>query len=172
LLSFKDRKEISRALRSEEVEADSSPWDPSGLADEAVERVRAAYQSDGYFKVRVDASTVPSARVAAARYDVVVRVVEQGKRYRLGDLHLVHTSVFPEVQLREFFPIQRGEIFSREKIAKGLEELRRVYGASGFVNYTGVPNTKFDEANDTVDLVVDIDGPSFPLGQPARRWDA
>jgi outer membrane protein assembly factor BamA len=157
LLSSEDRREISRALRSEEVEADSSPWDPSGLADEAAERVRAAYQNDGYFKVQVDARLVPVTRETAAKYDVLVQVSEEGKQYRLGNLYFLHMKAFPESQLRDLFPIERGEIFSREKIAKGLEKLRRVYGDNGYINYTGVPNTEFDETNNTIDLGVDVD---------------
>ena len=167
LLSPADRQEISRALRDENVAANPSQWDPSGMADEAADLVRAAYQNHGYFKAQVDAKTVPVGAGIAATYDVVVQALEEGRRYRLGDLRVVDMKAFPESRLRDLFPIQRGVIFSRETIAGGLENLRRLYGSEGYVNFAAVPNTEFDETQASINLLVDIDeGASFPLGQP------
>ena len=59
--------------------------------------------------------------------------------------------------LRSLFPIKDGDIFSREKIAKGLENLRKAYGEAGYINFTSVPDTKFDDAKKTVDLNIDVD---------------
>ena len=50
-----------------------------------------------------------------------------------------------------------GDIFSREKIAKGLENLRKAYGEAGYINFTSVPDTKFDDEKKIVDLVIDVD---------------
>jgi outer membrane protein insertion porin family len=55
------------------------------------------------------------------------------------------------------FPIKDGGIFSREKITKGLENLRKAYGEHGYINYTGVPVTTFDEETKLANLNVDID---------------
>jgi outer membrane protein insertion porin family len=43
--------------------------------------------------------------------------------------------------LRHLFPIKDGDIISREKIGKGLENLRKVYGQFGYINFTSVPDT-------------------------------
>ena len=45
-----------------------------------------------------------------------------------------------------------GDIFSREKVAKGLENLRKAYGEYGYINFTSVPDTKFDEEKKLVFL--------------------
>lgn len=156
LLSSGNRLEISRILRNEKADAGSSLSEPSGLADEAAERVRLAYQDDGYFKAEVDAKPVPVAG-EAARFDVVVEVRVEGKQYRFGDLRFVHVKAFPEPQLRDLFSLQRDEVFSRQKIVKGLENLRRLYGSEGYMNFTAVPNIEFDEARARVNLQVDID---------------
>lgn len=129
----------------------------TGLADEATERVRAAYQNAGYFKADVSAKALPVAKTPKPRYDIEIDVLEPGKQYRLGDFHFLHATVFPEQQLRDLFPQQRGEIFSREKVAKGLEGLRDLYGSQGYVNFTAVPNPVFDESNASVGLEIDID---------------
>jgi outer membrane protein insertion porin family len=136
--------------------ADSSQGNFSYVADEAAERVRMAYLNHGHFKAQVDAQRVPIAG-RTAMYDVVVSVVEEGKQYRLGDLRIVDMKAFPEPQLRDLFPIQRGEIFSRQKVAKGLENLRKLYGSEGYINFTSLPNPVFDEALARVNLQVDTD---------------
>jgi len=66
--------------------------------------------------------------------------------------------------LRTLFPIKNGEIFSRERVAVGLENLRKLYGQFGYINYTGVPNTTFDDEKKLAFLEVDIDeGKQFYL---------
>jgi outer membrane protein assembly factor BamA len=157
LLSSEDRREISQTLRNEEAEGDSAQRSLSGLADEAAERVRAVYQNRGYFMAQAEANEVPVVAENAARYDVVVRVLEEGKQYRLGDMHFIHVKAFPDSQLRELFPEKRGEIFSKEQIAKGLENLRHLYGSAGYVNFTSVPSTEIDDEHASIDLQVDID---------------
>lgn len=165
LLSAKDQEEISAASGDAEVIGELSKENLADAADEVAERVRAFYQNNGYFKVQVvgKALRVPDDRLR--EYDILVRVVNQGEQYRLRDLTFVNATVFPEVQMRDLFPVQRGEIFSREKIAKGLEELRRLYGAQGYINYTGVPSTQFDDDTPTADLTIDVDqGKRFRWG--------
>jgi outer membrane translocation and assembly module TamA len=59
-----------------------------------------------------------------------------------------------------------GEIFNREKIAHGLENLRILYGKKGYVNFSVVPQTTIDEASDTISLLMDLDaGSAFHLGK-------
>jgi outer membrane protein insertion porin family len=55
------------------------------------------------------------------------------------------------------FPLKDGDVFSREKIAKGLENLRKAYGQYGYINYTGVPQTVFDDEKKLANLEIDID---------------
>jgi hemolysin activation/secretion protein len=161
LLPPQARQEITDALRAE---TSSISGDMTGVAEEAAERVRAAYQNEGYFKVEVTEKAVPVAEDSAGRYDIAIKVLVEGKQYRLGDLRLINMTAFSEPELRDVFPIQRGEIFSREKIAKGLEELRRVYGREGYINFTAVPDTKFDESNTSINLEIDVDeGKQFRL---------
>jgi outer membrane translocation and assembly module TamA len=163
-LSPQARREITKALRDETVYAGSVSADMTRSADEASERVRSAYQDDGYFKAQVAAKAVPVTEEASSRYDVVVKVLEEGQQYRLGELRFTHMTAFPEQPLRDLFLIQRGEVFSREKIAKGLEKLRQLYGSEGYFNFASVPNTVFDENTANIDLEINVDeGKQFRL---------
>ena len=130
---------------------------PSGLETRT-------YQNQGYFKVQVSARAVPVAEDAGEHYDVVIKVLEEGQQYRMADLRIINMTVFPEEQLRDLFPISRGEIFSKEQAAKGLEELRRLYGSQGYLNFTAVPNTVIDDDDLSIGLEVDVDeGKQFRL---------
>jgi hypothetical protein len=157
LLPAQTRKQIVSAVRAQRIPAGSIAADASGLAEEVSERVRAAYQDDGYFKVQVSAKAVAVAKSPKPRYDIEIDVLEEGKQYRLGDLRVIHMTAFPEQQLRDLFPVQRGEIFSREKIGKGLEGLRDLYGSQGYINFTAVPNTVFEQSNACIGLEIDVD---------------
>jgi len=51
-------------------------------------------------------------------------------------------------------------------MAKGLDDLRRAYGNIGYVNFTAVPETRFDDAKGLISLVVNLDtGKQFRVGR-------
>ena len=57
-------------------------------------------------------------------------------------------------------PIQPGDVFSRSKIAQGLENLRSLYASHGYVNFVCIPNTTFED--ETARAYLDIDGSEGP----------
>jgi outer membrane protein insertion porin family len=59
--------------------------------------------------------------------------------------------------LRNLFPIKDGDIFSKEKVAKGLENLRKAYGELGYINFTSVPETRFEDDKKLIFLDIDVD---------------
>jgi outer membrane protein assembly factor BamA len=167
-LSDDTRDSIQTALLDGDASPESLKVNLADVAEEGAQRVRAAYQDEGYFKVEVDAKAVPVADDLQKRYDIVIQVLHQGEQYWLRDLHFEHMRAFSETELRNAFPIQRGEIFSREKIAKGLENLRQLYVSQGYLNFVTVPTTHVDDVSGTIDLDVDVDeGKQFKL----RRID-
>jgi outer membrane protein insertion porin family len=50
-----------------------------------------------------------------------------------------------------------GEIFNADMVRKGIEDLRKVYGALGYINFTSVPDTSIDEEHKLITLKIDID---------------
>ena len=142
-------------------------YDASKL-DEDTERVRAEYQNRGYFKVLVQQPqtkmrdtgggiSIPWIHGKGKAVDITMPV-EEGDRYRLGSITFSGNKHIPNsAALRTMFPIRDGDIFSREKIAKGLENLRKAYGQGGYINFTSVPNTTFDEDKKLVNLEIDVD---------------
>ena len=138
--------------------------------NEDVERVRAEYQNLGYFKVLVeDPKTnihdtghygfhIPLIQKGPGKAVDITMPIEEGDRYRLASITFKNNKAVQDQRaLRSLFPIKDGDIFSREKVAKGLENLRKAYGQLGYINFTPVPDTKFDDEKKLIFLDVDVD---------------
>jgi outer membrane protein insertion porin family len=138
--------------------------------EEDTERVRAEYQNRGYFKANVsDPKTeihdtghkgphVPLIQSGPGKAVDITMPVEEGDKYRLGKITFKNNKAITNVAaLRSLFPLKDGDLFARDKIAKGLEAMRKAYGEYGYINYTSVPNTTFDDDKKLAFLEIDID---------------
>jgi outer membrane protein assembly factor BamA len=136
-LSTEDQNFVIREIKSHKY--------TSTDLDEIAERIRFAMQARGYFKVLVrdPVFTVVSEDTRGRIVDVMV-AIEEGRIYRLGKIGFSNTFVFTSAELREQFLMTDGEIFNREKVANGLENLRTLYGKKGYVNFSAVPQTTID----------------------------
>jgi outer membrane protein insertion porin family len=138
--------------------------------DEDTERVRVEYQNRGYFKVLVqDPKTtihdtghtglhIPLLQKGPGKAVDITMPIEEGDRYQLGEITFKgNKTIRNNKALRSLFPIKDGDIFSREKVGKGLDNLRKAYTQFGYINFTSIPNTTFDEDKKLVNLDIDID---------------
>jgi len=138
--------------------------------EEDTERVRAEFQNRGYFKcwltnpkteIHDTGHTgfhIPGLQPGLGKSVDITMPIEEGERYRLGAITFKNNKAIPNAAaLRSLFPMKDGDVFSREKVGKGLENLRKAYGEAGYINFTSVPDTKFDDEKKTVDLTIDVD---------------
>jgi outer membrane protein insertion porin family len=138
--------------------------------EEDTERVRAEFQNRGYFKVLVDQPKteihdtghtgfhLPLLQSGVGKAVDITIPIEEGDRYHLGTITFKNNKAIPNsAALRNLFPMKDGDIFSREKIAKGLENLRKAYGVAGYINFTSIPDTKFDDEKHIANLEIDVD---------------
>jgi len=164
VLSAQERHELERNIRQDGLKFGA---DQSRIADVAEERVREAFQDEGYFKVKVSAAAEPVDHNALNRqFDIVIKVLDCGEQYRLREIRFTNAKAFSEAELLKLIPVQPGEIFSRAKIRKGLEALHQQYDSAGYVNFTFLPNTEFDDARAGVRLDIEVDeGKLFRWGE-------
>jgi outer membrane protein insertion porin family len=138
--------------------------------EEDTERVRAEFQNRGYFKVLVDEPKteihdtghtglhIPLLQSGLGKAVDITMPIQEGDRYRLGTITFKNNkAISNNAALRSLFPMKDGDIFSREKVAKGLENLRKAYGEAGYINFTSVPDTKFDDEKKIVNMEIDVD---------------
>ena len=100
----------------------------------------------------------------------IVVPVTEGKIYRVGELKVEGNSIFSEQQILGYVGLQKGEIADGKRLRKALyEDLKKVYGASGFVLYDAElePDLKDNPANakeGIIDVKITIDeGKQFRL---------
>jgi len=137
-----------------------------GVVEEALERVRAGWQNHGYFQVEVSGEDKVLAKTETEVRIALFVHVDEGAKYRLGGIKFKNNKLLSDsAKLRDLFPIKDGDIFGREKIAEGLENLRKESGDQGYINFTGVPSTTFDEEKKLAHLEIDVDeGKRFTVG--------
>jgi outer membrane protein insertion porin family len=152
-MPISDQEEIAASIKRQRY-----AHSLDGVVDELLERVRVGWQNRGYFKVEVSGDAKTLATSAVSIQLALFVHVEENAQYRLGGITFKNNKILSSsAALRDVFPIKDGEIFSREKIAEGLENLRKAYGQYGFINYTGVPSTTFDDEKKQVNLEIDAD---------------
>jgi outer membrane protein insertion porin family len=147
----------------------SRTYDATKL-EEDTERVRNEYQNRGYFKALVNdpktqihdtghkGTHVPLLQSGAGKAVDITMPIEEGDRYTLGGITFKNNKAVQNLKaLRAIFPIKDGDIFSKEKIGKGLENLRKAYGELGYINFTALPDTRFDDDKKLIFLDIDLD---------------
>ena len=138
--------------------------------DEDTERVRNEYQNRGYFKPIIDQPKtqihdtghtgfhIPLLQSGPGKSVDITMQIEEGERYTLGGITFKKNKAVQNTKaLRNLFPIKDGDIFSKEKVAKGLENLRKAYGELGYINFTSIPDTRFDDDKKQIFLDIDVD---------------
>jgi outer membrane protein insertion porin family len=142
-------------------------FDASKL-DEDTERVRQAYRDRGYFKAQTSEPTTHvrdagglnpfTLRPSKGKRIDILMPVEEGERYKLAGITFTGNAHVPNVKaLRAVFTEKDGDWFNATQFSKGLDNLRKQYGALGYINMVGNPAPKIDDANKTITLNIDID---------------
>ncbi len=142
-------------------------FDASKL-EEDTERVRQAYRDKGYANAAVEE---PKTQIRdqgglnwftfrpnkGKRIDILLPI-EEGDRYRLGTITFSGNKfVTNEKALRATFPIKDGDWFNATDIGKGLDNLKKAYGQSGYINVGAIPHLSYDDQKHTVSMNIDID---------------
>ncbi len=100
----------------------------------------------------------------------IIVPVTEGKIFRVGELKVEGNSIFSEEQILGYIGLKKGEIANGKRLQEAVyEDLKKVYGSSGFVNYNAEfePEFKDNPANPNegiVDIKINIDeGRQFRL---------
>ncbi len=146
-------------------------YDSTKLEEDS-ERIRQMYQSRGYFQARVTnhkeqvydvyghGIKIPliNPKRTGKRVDVTM-VVREGDKYYLRNFQFVGMKLFrtPDLIERQVFRMAAGDVFSTEKLQKGLDDLRKLYGNFGYIDFVPSPDPEVVPGKDQVDLTVDVD---------------
>ena len=140
--------------------------------DEDKERVVQAYRDHGYFTAKTLDETVKIIprggrgwRFPIVKpdnqgiYADIAIPVEEGRLYHLRNMNFIGVKLFrtPEVLMKPLFGMTTGDVFSTEKLRKGIENMRKFYGKFGYIDF--VPEPSFDVVpdSDQIDLTLTAD---------------
>ena len=178
-VSEAERAVLAEGIKNTDFVTSSAAHDD--WANEAAEvAIRGALQDKGFFKVFAQ-STPYLVRAEEHELHYVLRVdIESGPQYRLGDVLYVNKDdsslAFSETLLRQQLELRRGDLFDVSKVRGALENLTRLYSAKGYVDMVAEPETRIDNADSRIDLVLKIDeGKSYRISEielPALRTEA
>ncbi len=140
--------------------------------EEDQERVRQAYMDKGYFTAKVVDHTVNIHDVGGTGFRLplikpnrpgknadISLTVEEGRQYRLNKINFQGVKLFrtPETLMTPLFQMKEGDIFSTAKLRKGLENLRKLYGEFGYMDFVAEPAFDPIPNSNKIDLTLSFD---------------
>ncbi|HKS74458.1 MAG TPA: POTRA domain-containing protein [Terriglobales bacterium] len=134
-------------------------------SDELQERVRALFQDEGYFYV--DVKSFHIVQVDPLKTPKLVKLeaeVNEGQQVRVNEINFTGNHHFSSDKLRAAFSLKAGDVFDRSLIAGGLQGVRKIYVAEGFLDMVMIPDTK--NVGRGVNLAVEVqEGPQYHMDQ-------
>ncbi|MBL8230583.1 MAG: outer membrane protein assembly factor BamA [Bryobacterales bacterium] len=160
---------IPRSILFENIFAKS--YDSTKL-EEDKDRTRVYYQEKGYFTARVLEHQSTIRDVGGGKFRVPLFYMnkpgkradlkiflEEGRQYKLNKINFVGMKLFrtPDSLMRPLFQMGEGDIFSTAKLRKGLEQMRKLYGQFGYIDFVPEPSFDVIPNSDKLDLTLNVD---------------
>jgi len=119
--------------------------------EEDAERVSDFYRDRGYIRAQVGD---PEVKVLGDSDDKKTRWIElrvpvqEGNRYLVKSFDVAGNKVVKSDALKPLFKLEQGKFYSQKLVRKGFQKAQEIYGAGGYMEFTGYPDYKFsDEPN-------------------------
>ena len=140
--------------------------------EEDQERIEMFYRDNGYFQARVVDHSVNIVDTGGGKFKLpliwtnkpgkaanINITIEEGRLYKLNSINFVGVKLFrtPETLMRPVFQMQQGDIFSTAKLRKGFEDLRKLYGQFGYIDFVAEPDIEPVPGTDKIDLTLNFD---------------
>jgi outer membrane protein insertion porin family len=139
--------------------------------EEDKERVRQAYQDKGYFNATTLDETVTVVprggrgwRLPLIKmnnpgiYADITLPVQEGRLYHLHEAKFMGVKLFREpTVLLNLFGMRPGDTFSTDKLRKGIENMRKLYGQFGYIDFVPEPSFDVIPNTDQIDLTLTAD---------------
>jgi outer membrane protein insertion porin family len=78
-------------------------------------------------------------------------------QYRIGDITIVGARQFNPAMIELILGLTSGEVYNESQLRKGFENLKKLYGTRGYLNFTPTPVQDIDEQKKVINLTINID---------------
>jgi outer membrane protein insertion porin family len=75
----------------------------------------------------------------------------------IAGIKVIGARAFNEAQIKLSLGLVPGQVYNEDQLRMGFENLKRIYGTRGYVNFTAEPRFDFDEQQKVVNLTIEID---------------
>jgi outer membrane protein assembly factor BamA len=134
-------------------------------SDELEARVTSLFRDEGYFGVDLKSlETKPTDPLGVPKPVILEADLTEGPLYKLADIQFVDNHAFSAAKLRAVFPLKKGDLFKREKIAEGLQGIRKLYAPRGFRDLVFVPDTQSSDSTVILTITM-IEGTQYHMGK-------
>jgi outer membrane translocation and assembly module TamA len=167
------REEITRAVAKQALYEDPEHTWLGELEEVTVE---GTLRNLGYFRAVAKAKAeLIDTQSGRPNYSITLHI-EEGKQYRLGAIDFVDEDdraprEFSQAELRARIHLEQGQILNVSRIREGMEEIRRLYLAKGYVDFTMEPDVDYHEVEGTLEITMRIDKEQqYRIGKIVILW--
>jgi outer membrane protein insertion porin family len=161
---------IPRSIIAENLFAKT--YDSTKLDEDEQAGIVQFYQKNGYFLAHITGQSAEIVDVGGGRFRLplirpgrpgksanITISLEEGRQYHLNKINFVGVKQFrePDVLMRQVFQMKEGDVFSTEKLQKGFDSLRKLYGTFGYINFVADPDPEPIPNTDKIDLTLTFD---------------
>jgi outer membrane protein insertion porin family len=124
--------------------------------------LKAFYKEHGYMQVQVGEpvtrifegprGSIPFMRKTRQQFYVEIPIVA-GDQFRLGKLELQNCGMFDCEKLATLFGLKKGDVVNFKQIKDTLEQMKKLYGNAGYINWSYLPEQNMNPQNKTMDLI-------------------
>lgn len=146
-------------------------YNPAALAED-LDKVRDVYREAGYKNVVIGepriqvVSNNPDAPVDEQRRRLAITIpVEEGNRWKFGDVHIEGNEIFDEAPLLSAFQYRPGEWLRSDRIQEGVEAVQEIYQNTGYIQARVEPEL-IEVSDEVADVIVHVnEGEQFRVGR-------
>ena len=99
---------------------------------------------------------IPFWRKTLDRYHITIQI-EENEQYRVGDVRITGNTEFSDDLIRIVLGLWPGQVYNDTQLREGFENLTRLYGSRGFVNFSPLPIFDDDEVDKVRNININID---------------
>jgi len=118
-----------------------------------IARIATFYRGKGYLDAQV---TSRKEYVEDDQYLNITIMIEEGKRYIVGEITLRGELTMPEEEIRELILMEPGDPFDYEMMKEDVENVRMFYYDRGYMNADVDLQHRYNPAEDRMDLTYDV----------------
>src|SRR5215475_4035632 len=119
--------------------------------EEDAQRVTEFYQDHGYVRAQVgepELKDLGESKDKKTKWIQLTIPVNEGKPYRVSSFQIAGNTVVKTEALMPLFKLKNGDYYSNKLVRKGFQKAQEIYGAGGYMEFTGYPDFKYSDEPD------------------------